>query len=71
MSESSGMMASLMGCSYESLVIDNEMLGMVIRAVRGIEVNDDTLSYSEIEKTIQGEGHFLRSPQTLSLMKTE
>ena len=70
-SESSGMMASLMGCSYESLVIDNEMLGMVMRAVRGIEVNDDTLSYSEIEKTIQGEGHFLRSPQTLSLMKTE
>jgi trimethylamine:corrinoid methyltransferase-like protein len=43
------------------------MLGMVMRAVRGIEVNDDTLSYSEIEKTIQGEGHFLRSPQTLSL----
>ena len=58
-SESSGMMASLMGCSYESLVIDNEMLGMVMRAVRGIEVNDDTLSYSEIE-TIQGEGHFFK-----------
>ena len=70
-SESSGMMASLMGCSYESLVIDNEMLGMVMRAVRGIEVNDETLSYDVIKKTVQGEGHFLRSPQTLSLMKTE
>ena len=70
-SESSGMMASLMGCSYESLVIDNEMLGMVMRAVRGIEVNDETLSYDVIKKTVQGEGHFLRSSQTLSLMKTE
>ena len=70
-SESSGMMASLMGCSYESLVIDNEMLGMVMRVVRGIEVNDDTLSYDVIKKTIKGEGHFLRSSQTLSLMKTE
>ena len=70
-SESSGMMASLMGCSYESLVIDNEMLGMVMRVVRGIEVNDETLSYDVIQKTVEGEGHFLRSPQTLSLMKTE
>jgi trimethylamine--corrinoid protein Co-methyltransferase len=47
------------------------MLGMVMRAVRGIEVNDETLSYDVIKKTVQGEGHFLRSPQTLSLMKTE
>ena len=70
-SESSGMMASLMGCSYESLVIDNEMLGMVMRVVRGIEVNDETLSYDVIKKTVEGEGHFLRANQTLSLMKTE
>ncbi len=70
-SESSGMMASLMGCSYESLVIDNEMLGMVMRVVRGIEVNDETLSYDVIKKTVEGEGHFLRAKQTLSLMKSE
>ncbi len=70
-SESSGMMASLMGCSYESLVIDNEMLGMIMRVVRGIEVNEETLSYRAIKDTVEGEGHFLRDPQTLSLMKTE
>jgi trimethylamine--corrinoid protein Co-methyltransferase len=70
-SESSGMMASLMGVSYESLVIDNDMIGMILRAVRGIEVNEETLSYQEIKNTVEGEGHFLRDPQTLSLMKTE
>ena len=70
-SESAGMMASLMGCSYESLVIDNDMLGMIMRVVRGIEVNEETLSYRAIKDTVEGEGHFLRDPQTLSLMKTE
>ena len=47
------------------------MLGMVMRTVRGIEVNEETLSYRAIKDTVEGEGHFLRDPQTLSLMKTE
>jgi len=70
-SESAGMMASLMGVSFESMVIDNDMLGTVMRVVRGIEVNEETLSYQAIEDTVNGEGHFLRNEQTLSLMKTE
>ena len=44
---------------------------MVMRTVRGIEVNEETLSYRAIKETVEGEGHFLRDPQTLSLMKTE
>jgi trimethylamine--corrinoid protein Co-methyltransferase len=70
-SESAGMMGSLMGLSFESLVIDNDMLGAVMRTVRGIEVNDDTLSYAEIENAVHGEGHFLRQEQTLQLMRSE
>ncbi|MCP5093786.1 MAG: methyltransferase [Gammaproteobacteria bacterium] len=70
-SESAGMMGSLMGLSFESLVIDNDMLGTVLRTVRGIEVNDETLSYEVIESVVRGEGHFLREEQTLSLMRTE
>ena len=70
-SESAGMMASLMGVSFESMVIDNDMLGTVMRVVRGIEVNEETLSYQAIEDTVNGGGHFLRNEQTLSLMKTE
>ncbi len=60
-----------MGVSFESMVIDNDMLGTVMRVVRGIEVNEETLSYQAIEDTVNGEGHFLRNEQTLSLMKTE
>ena len=70
-SESAGMVGSLMGLSYEALVIDNDMLGTVLRTVRGIEVNDDTLSVDIIRDAIAGEGHFLRQEQTLELMRTE
>jgi len=69
--ESAGLLGSLMGFSLESLVIDNDMLGAVLRAVRGIEVNDSTLSLREIRDAALGEGHFLRQEQTLALMRTE
>ena len=69
-SESSGMLGSLMALSLESLVIDNDLLGAVLRTVRGIEVNEETLSYKVIEQVVQGEGHFLRNQQTLDLMRS-
>jgi len=70
-SESAGMLGSLMGFSPESLVIDNDMLGTVLRTVRGIEINEETLSYDVIKNVVRGEGHFLREPQTLALMRSE
>ncbi len=69
--ETAGMHASLMGTALESYVIDNDMLGAVLRTVRGIEVSDDTLSFEVIRDVVQGEGHFLGSPQTLSRMETD
>jgi len=70
-SETTGMLASLTGCSFEAMVIDNEMLGCVQRALRGIEVTDETLSYQVIRDVAYGEGHFLGHPQTLELLETE
>lgn len=69
--ESAGMLASLLACSLEALVIDNDMLGSVNRTVRGIDVNEDTLSKQVIKDTIAGPGHFLGSDQTLHLMQRE
>ena len=69
--ESAGMLASLLACSPEQLVIDNDMMGAVNRTVRGIEVNDATLSAEVIAEVIAGPGHFLGAAQTLSLMQTE
>jgi trimethylamine--corrinoid protein Co-methyltransferase len=70
-SESAGMLGSLMALSLESMVIDNDLLGAVLRTVRGIEVNEETLSYHVIEQVVHGEGHFLRTDQTLGLMRSE
>ena len=69
--ESSGMLASLLGCAFESFVLDDEMLGFVLRAVRGIEVTEETLAVDTIEEVATGAGHFLGSSQTLELMEKE
>ena len=71
MYESAGMLGSLLACSLEALVIDNDMLGSVNRTVRGIEVNEESLSAQVIKDTIKGAGHFLGSDQTLHLMQRE
>jgi trimethylamine:corrinoid methyltransferase-like protein len=70
-SESAGMLGSLMALSLEAMVIDNDMLGSVLRTVRGVEVNDETLSLDVIRQVVHGEGHYLRTEQTLGLMRTE
>jgi trimethylamine--corrinoid protein Co-methyltransferase len=69
--ESAGMLGSLMGCSFEALMIDNDMLGMAQRVIAGIEVNDETLSLDVIREAALGPGHFLGQPQTLELMETD
>ncbi|MCK4601934.1 MAG: trimethylamine methyltransferase family protein [Phycisphaerae bacterium] len=42
--DSAGLMEADLTVSYEKLVVDNEILGMCQRVLRGIEVNDDTLA---------------------------
>lgn len=70
--ESAGMHASLLGFCLESLVIDNDMLGSIMRTVRGIEVTDASLSVETIRDVCtQGPGHFLGHEQTLDLMQRD
>ncbi|MFM7785276.1 MAG: trimethylamine methyltransferase family protein [Gammaproteobacteria bacterium] len=69
--ECAGMMGSLLGCSLESMLLDNDLIGSVKRTLRGIEVNDDTLSLAEIERTVLGAGHYLGNAATLGLMQSE
>ena len=66
-----GAVGSIMGTSFEGFVIDNDMMGAVLRVVRGIEVNQDTLSFEVIRETVTGPGHFLGHGQTIKLMKNE
>ena len=70
--ESVGMHASLLGFCLESLILGDDMLGQCQRCVRGIEVNDDTLSLDVMRQVcLEGPGHYLGSSQTLQLMQTE
>ncbi len=69
--ESAGMLGSLLGCSLEALVIDNDMMGAINRTLRGITVDQASLSTDVITDVISGPGHFLGHEQTLRLMQTE
>ena len=66
-----GMLGSITVASAESLIIDNDMCGAILRTVRGIEVNAEMLDISQIEQVVSGDGHYLGEPQTLALMKSE
>jgi trimethylamine--corrinoid protein Co-methyltransferase len=69
--ESSGMTASLLGASFEGFVLDDEMHSHTYRALRGIEVSEDTLGFESICDAVLGEGHFLGGPQTLAAMERD
>ena len=70
--EAAGMYGSLLACSLESFVLDNDMIGGILRATRGIEVNSDTLSFDVIRDVcLNGPGHFLGHSQTIDRMQTD
>ena len=58
--EAAGMYGSLLGCSLESFVLDNDMIGAIMRATRGFEVNEATLSLKPLEMSaLEALGIFL------------
>lgn len=65
-----GMLEDMSTIAYEQFVLDNEMLGMGMRAVRGIEVNDETLAVEVVDRVGPG-GHFLMDDHTLRHMRSE
>ncbi len=70
--EAAGMHASLLGACPESLIIDNDVLGAALRITRGIEVNEETLSFDVLKDVCLGnKGHYLGADQTLAVMQTE
>jgi trimethylamine--corrinoid protein Co-methyltransferase len=65
-----GMLEDMSTIAYEQYVIDNDILGMAMRAVRGIEVNDETLALDAIDRVGPG-GHYLMDDHTLRFLRTE
>lgn len=70
--EAVGMHASLLGFCLESLILGDDILGQVLRCVRGIDVTEDSTSIEAMKDVcLGGPGHYLGAAQTLKLMQTE
>ena len=70
--EAAGMYGSLLAASKESCVLDNDLIGSVLRATRGFQISDDALAFDVIRDVcLNGPGHFLGSGQTLQRMQRD
>lgn len=70
--EAAGMHASLLGFCHESLILGDDLIGQVLRCVRGIDVTEDSVSIEVMKEVcLGGPGHYLGHTQTLGLMQTE
>ena len=68
--DSAGLMEFAMTVCLEKYVIDNEILGMVMRAVDGIKVDDETLAFDLI-KQVGPAGNFVTAKHTRRHMRSE
>ena len=68
--DAAGLLEFALTVGYEQYVIDNEIIGMVMRALKGIEVSEDTLALDIIDKVGPG-GNFLAEEHTVSHMRSE
>jgi trimethylamine--corrinoid protein Co-methyltransferase len=65
-----GMIDSGIAMSYEELVLDNEIVRMVRRILKGMAVNKDTLA-TEVIKAVGPVGNFLGQKHTRTYMRQE
>lgn len=68
--DAAGLMEFALTVSKEKLVLDNEILGMVSRAVKGFVVNEDTLALETIKNAGPG-GNFIAERHTRKHMYKE
>jgi trimethylamine---corrinoid protein Co-methyltransferase len=68
--DAAGLMEFALTVCEEKYVVDNEILGMVMRAVQGIEVNEETLAFDLIKEVGPG-GNFVSAKHTRRFMRQE
>ena len=66
-----GAQAALMGISFEAMVIDNDMLGCILRANSAVDVSPQTVSAEAIGAVATGVGHFLGEAETYARMHSD
>lgn len=65
-----GMLELGISFSFEQMVIDNDIMKMVRKVIKGIEINDETLAVDVIDQVGAG-GDFLCQEHTIKYMRTE
>ncbi len=65
-----GMLESMLTVSYAQYVIDNDILGMVSRILRGIEINSNSLAFDVISKVGPG-GNYISQKHTARNLRKE
>jgi trimethylamine--corrinoid protein Co-methyltransferase len=66
-----GSMSSLLGISLEGYVTDNDLVGNILRTVRGVEATPENIAADVIAQVCRGEGHYLGETHTFSRMKSD
>jgi trimethylamine---corrinoid protein Co-methyltransferase len=65
-----GMLDSMVGVAYEQYVIDDEIIGMACKVLKGIDVDPEHLALEVIDAVGPG-GNFMAHAHTLKHMRTE
>jgi trimethylamine--corrinoid protein Co-methyltransferase len=65
-----GMLESMIAVAYEQFVIDDEIIGMACKVLKGIEVDPEHLALEVIDEVGPG-GNFMVHPHTLTHMRSE
>ncbi len=69
--QAAGTQAALMGISLAAMVIDNDMLGAILRATAQVDVSPEAVSVRVIDAVATGTGHFLGEAETYARMHTD
>jgi trimethylamine--corrinoid protein Co-methyltransferase len=69
-SYAAGGLESSLSVSYEKLIIDNEIIGSISHAVKGVEVTPETVALDIIKEVGWG-GNFLTEPHTVRHCRDE
>ena len=65
-----GMLESMKAIAYEQYVIDDEIIGMALRLLKGIQIDEETLGLEAI-RGVGPSGDFLSSMHTVKFMRQE
>jgi trimethylamine--corrinoid protein Co-methyltransferase len=70
MHHSAGMLESMLTVAHEQYVIDDEIIGMACKVLKGIEVDTEHLAM-EVINGVGPAGNFMMSPHTMKFMRSE